>query len=322
MLNVMATRILVTGADGFLGRHIVQELGAVPDSVISTPGLPDTNLLRQEDCERVVKDQDIVIHAAGKVGGIGANRAQPGRFFYENALMGMQLLEATRQAGVRKFVQVGTVCSYPKEARELPYREEDLWLGYPEETNGPYGLAKKMLLVQGQAYRQQYNVNVIHLLLVNLYGPHDHFGSADPHVIPALIHRFWQAKQDNEPEVICWGTGTPTREFLYVADAARGIVLAMQHYDGAEPINLGSGQEISIKDLAETIAELIGYQGRIAWDTSKPDGQPRRLFDVSKAEQEFGFRAATSFEAGLRQTVEWYRENVTVQEKAYDQARS
>ena len=308
MEDLTNIRILVTGGHGFLGQHILQRLVAEEAQFVTAPTHEEANLLKWEDCQRVVAGHDIVIHAAGKVGGIGANRTRPGEYFYENALMGLQLLEAARQAGVKKFVQIGSVCSYPKVLPTLPYREEDLWSGYPEETNAPYGLAKKMLLVQGQAYRAQYGMNVIHLLQVNLYGPGDHFGSADSHVIPALIDRFWHAAQSGQPEVVVWGNGAVTREFLYASDAAEGIVLATKHYDGSEPVNLGSGQEISIKDLAEKIAELVGYRGQIVWDTSKPDGQPRRLFDSSRAAV-FGFTARTSFDEGLRHTIAWYERN-------------
>lgn len=307
MINLSFSHVVVTGGHGFLGAHLLQELRRNGAQPVVAPTKKECDLLTWKGCQRVVADQDIVIHAAGKVGGISANRAKPGEFFYENALMGIRLLEAARQAGVKKFVQIGSVCSYPKEVKHIPYREDDLWVGYPEETNGAYGMAKKMLLVQGQAYRQQYGLNVIHLLQVNLYGPGDHFGSQDSHVIPALIDRFWKAKAANVPEVVCWGTGSPTREFLYVKDAARGIVLATQSYDQEAPVNLGSGQEISIKDLAELIAQLVGYTGKISWDTTKPDGQLRRLFDSSRAKQEFGFAAQVSFKQGLEQTIQWYK---------------
>lgn len=319
MLPIAQQRILVTGGHGFLGQHLVARLKQLHVTKLTVPTMHDGNLMRWEDCQKIAANQDIIIHAAGKVGGIGANRAQPGTFFYENTLMGIQILEAARQAGVKKFVQIGSVCSYPKVLPHLPFREADLWAGYPEETNAAYGLAKKALLVQGQAYRAEYGMNVIHLLQVNLYGPGDHFGSLDSHVIPALIDRFWQAKQTQQPMVTVWGSGTPTREFLYVEDAAEGIVLATQHYNKAEPINLGSGREISIKNLAELIAELIGYKGQIVWDTTKPDGQPRRLFDASRAHQEFGFLAKTSFIEGLQKTITWYRTHVAT--KTREKAR-
>lgn len=300
----------MTGSHGFLGQHLVAELTRHHITNLTVPTVNECNLLRWEECQKIANNQDVIIHTAGKVGGIGANRSQPGAFFYENTLMGIQLLEAARLAGIKKFVQIGSVCSYPKVLSHIPFREEDLWSGYPEETNAAYGLAKKALLVQGQAYRAQYGMNVIHLLQVNLYGPGDHFGSHDSHVIPALIDRFWRAKQTQQPAVTVWGSGTPTREFLYAADAAEGIVLATKQYDKAEPVNLGSGQEISIKNLAELIAELIDYQGTIVWDITKPDGQARRLFDSSHARQEFEFQATTSFAEGLQKTVEWYRTHV------------
>lgn len=307
MIDLKSFSVLLTGAHGFLGQHVKSELQRLGVGRVTTPGRDECNLLIMSDCSQAVKGHDVVIHAAGKVGGIGANRAQPGAFFYENTIMGMQLLEAARVAGVKKFVQIGSVCSYPKTLPQIPFQEADLWSGYPEETNAAYGLAKKALLVQGQAYRAQYGMNVIHLLQVNLYGPGDNFGSADSHVIPALIDRFWKAKVTGQAKVTVWGTGNPTREFLYVTDAAQGIVLATQYYDSGEPVNLGSGQEISIKNLAQTIAREIGYEGEIEWDISKPDGQPRRLFDSSRAEREFGFKAQTSFAVGLRQTIDWYK---------------
>lgn len=322
MLDLSSVRLLVTGGDGFLGQHLQRQLASHGARSVTAPSRDECDLLTWQGCQQAVVDQDVVIHAAAKVGGIGANRNQPGAFFYENTLMGIQLLEAARLAGVKKFVQIGSVCSYPKEIKTIPYREEDLWLGYPEETNAAYGLAKKALLVQGQAYRAQYKMNVIHLLQVNLYGPGDHFGSTDSHVIPALIDRFWKAKEENLPEVVCWGSGSPTREFLYVEDAALGIVLATQLYDSAEPVNLGSGQEISIKRLSELIAQFIGYKGRIVWDTSKPDGQPRRLFDTTRARQGFDFTAVTGFEDGLRYTIDWYARHVAGKTQTAESADS
>lgn len=310
MSDLSVARIVVTGGDGFLGRHLLRELKKAGARSVVAPTRDQCDLLTWLGCQQAVAGQEIVIHAAAKVGGIGANRDQPGAFFYENIIMGVQLLEAARQAGVKKFVQIGSVCSYPKELSSVPYRETDLWAGYPEETNAAYGLAKKALLAMGQAYRSQYNINVIHLLQVNLYGPGDRFGSFDSHVIPALIDRFWRAREAGENKVICWGTGSPTREFLYVEDAAHGIALATQHYEKSEPVNLGSGQEISIKALAETIANIIGYHGELVWDKTKPDGQPRRLFDSSRAEQEFGFRATTNFTTGLRCTIAWYAKHI------------
>jgi GDP-L-fucose synthase len=255
----------------------------------------------------------VIIHLAAVVGGIGANRENPGRFFYENLMMGTQLMEQARRFGVDKFVTIGTVCSYPKFT-PVPFREEELWSGYPEETNAPYGLAKKMLLVQGQAYRQQYGLNSIYLLPVNLYGPGDNFDPASSHVIPALIKKCVDAVEAGDDTITVWGTGKATREFLYVADAAEGIVLAAERYEGDEPVNLGAGVEISVKDLVELIARLTGFRGKILWDASKPDGQPRRLLDTTRAQGAFGFRARTSFETGLQRTVEWYRQTIRSQQ--------
>src|SRR6266511_2618164 len=299
---------LVTGGSGFLGRRVVAELHESGASEVFVPRSAEYALRTTDGIERVLTDgsPDVVVHLAAVVGGIGANRAHPGRFFYENAIMGIELMERARHAGVAKFVAVGTVCSYPKFT-PVPFSEGDLWNGYPEETNAAYGLAKKMLLVQAQAYREEYGFDAIYLVPVNLYGPGDNFDLATSHVIPALIRKFVQAKEAGAPEVECWGTGTPTREFLYVDDAARGIMLATERYDGAEPVNLGSGQEISIRGLATKIAELVGYEGRLVWDSSKPDGQPRRRLDVSRAEREFGFRAEVGLDEGLRRTVDWYR---------------
>lgn len=301
-------RIVVTGGSGFLGSHVVQSLGqrGVRDEQLYIPRRPADDLRRWEVCQRVVEGQDVIIHMAASVGGIGINREKPGEFFYDNLMMGVQLMEAARQAGVEKFVAIGTICAYPKFT-PIPFREENLWDGYPEETNAPYGLAKKMLLVQGQAYRQQYGFQSIYLLPVNLYGPGDNFDPRSSHVIPALIKKCVEAIEAGAPFIEVWGDGSPTREFLYVEDAAEGIALAAERYDGAEPVNLGSGMEISIRDLVETIARLTGYKGDITWDTSKPNGQPRRQLDVSRAEHYFGFRARTSFEEGLRRTIEWYR---------------
>jgi GDP-L-fucose synthase len=263
------------------------------------------------DVERVYQwaRPDIVIHLAAVVGGIGANQANPGQFFYDNLMMGALLMERARLAGVAKFVAVGTICSYPKMT-PIPFREEDLWSGYPEETNAPYGLAKKMLLVQAQAYRQQYGFNAIYLLPVNLYGPGDNVDPKSSHVIPALIRKCFEAIDHCEPEIVCWGDGTPTREFLYVDDCAEGIVLATESYDGSEPVNLGTGYEISIKDLTALISELTGFRGRIRWDTTKPNGQPRRCLDTSRAWQLFGFRSKIDFSEGLRRTIDWYAARV------------
>lgn len=261
--------------------------------------------------QRLLRDAkpDVVIHLAAVVGGIGANRANPGRFFYDNAIMGIETLEQSRLAGVPKFVGVGTICAYPKFT-PVPFHEDDLWSGYPEETNAPYGLAKKMLLVQSQAYRAQYGYDAIHLLLVNLYGPGDSFDPERSHVIPALVRKFVEAKDSGAAEVVVWGDGSPTREFLYVDDAAAGIVMATMSYDGNEPVNIGSGMEISIADLAGTVADAVGFKGRIVFDASKPNGQPRRSLDTTRAQQLFGFRARTTFADGLRKTVEWYRESI------------
>ena len=301
-------RVLVTGGAGFLGSRVVEGLKTRGCHHVLVPRSRDYDLRRLTDIERVLRDTrpDLVIHLAAKVGGIGANRAHPAEFFYDNLLMGTQLLHESWRAGVRKFVGVGTICAYPKLA-SLPFREEDLWSGYPEETNAPYGLAKKMLLVQAQAYRQQYGFNAIHLMPVNLYGPGDYFDLENSHVIPALIRKCIEAKERREREIACWGDGTPTREFLYVDDAAEGIVLAAQHHDGADPVNIGSGMEISILDLVELIARLTGFDGAIRWETTKPNGQPRRRLDTDRAERAFGFRARTGFEKGLAATIAWYR---------------
>lgn len=307
--DLRSKRIVVTGGAGFLGRYVVERLMArgVKREQIFIPRRATDDLRQFDVCRRVVEGQDIVIHLAATVGGIGINREKPGEFFYDNLIMGVQLFEAARQASVEKFVSIGTICSYPKFT-PIPFREDDLWNGYPEETNAPYGLAKKMLLVQGQAYRQQYGFQSIYLLPVNLYGPHDNFDPRSSHVIPALIRKCIEAIETGAPTIEVWGDGTPTREFLYVEDAAEGIVLATERYHGDEPVNLGSGMEISIRDLAETIARLTGFTGDIVWDTSKPNGQPRRCLDVSRAERYFGFRAKMPFEEGLKRTIEWYRE--------------
>ncbi len=301
--------VLVTGGAGFLGSSLVRTLERhrLAKENIRVPRSRDLDLRRWEDCVAAVKDVDLVIHLAAKVGGIGYNMANPGSLFYDNAIMGVQLMEAARQADVAKFVAVGTICAYPKFT-PVPFREEDLWEGYPEETNAPYGLAKKMLLVQAQAYRQQYGFNAIYLLPVNLYGPGDNFDPASSHVIPALIKKFVEAVETGAESVEVWGTGAASREFLYVDDAAEGIVLAAERYDRPEPVNLGAGFEITIRDLATLIADLTGFTGEIVWDTTKPDGQPRRCLDVSRAEREFGFRAKVDFREGLKRTIAWYRE--------------
>jgi GDP-L-fucose synthase len=301
-------RVMVTGGGGFLGRAVVRRLEASGATDVFVPRSPDYDLRTLAGIERVLADgrPELVIHLAAVVGGIGANRENPGRFFYENAIMGIQLMELARLAGIAKYVQVGTVCSYPR-LTPVPFKEDDLWNGYPEETNAPYGLAKKMLLVQGQAYREQYGFNVIHLIPVNLYGPGDNFDPASSHVIPALIRKCVDARESGADHIDVWGTGAASREFLYVDDAAEGIVLAAERYDGAEPVNLGVGREIAIRDLVELIARLTGFEGEIRWDPSKPDGQPRRALDTSRASERFGFEAETSFDEGLRRTIEWYR---------------
>ncbi len=303
-------KILVTGGAGFLGSKVTEELirkGASPQN-IRIPRSYDCDLREVENCKEVVQNIDIVIHLAAKVGGIGYNQEHPAELFYDNAIMGIQLMEAARHAGVSKFVAVGTVCAYPKFT-PVPFQEENLWDGYPEETNAPYGLAKKMLLVQAQAYRQQYGFNAIYLLPVNLYGPGDNFNPESSHVIPALIKKFVEAKKANLPCVEIWGTGSASREFLYVDDAARGIVLATEHYNGNEPVNLGAAKEISIRDLVEIIRNYVGYEGKLIYDTSKPDGQPRRCLDTHRATEYFGFTATVTFEDGLKKTIDWYIEN-------------
>ena len=308
-------RIAVTGGGGFLGRVVVDKLRERGCSDIFVVRKRDYDLVKGADVERLYADArpEVVIHLAAVVGGIGANRENPGLYFYENIMMGVQLIEAARLGGVEKFIQVGTICAYPKFT-PVPFKEDDLWNGYPEETNAPYGVAKKALLVQCQAYRDQYGFNGIYLLPVNLYGPADNFNPNTSHVIPALIKKFVDAQARGAAEVEVWGTGAATREFLYVDDAAEGIVLAAERYGGRDPVNLGSGMEISIKDLAELIKEETGYQGRLVWDTSKPDGQPRRALDVTRAEELFGFRARVDFREGLRRTIKWYRSTLTTKE--------
>ena len=298
---------MVTGGAGFLGRHVVARLRSAGARDVFIPRSADYDLRDRAAIDQALADNraDTVIHLAATVGGIGANRDNPGLYFYENAIMGIQLMEQARLAGVDKYVTIGTVCSYPKFT-PVPFREDDLWAGYPEETNAPYGIAKKALLVQGQAYRQQYGFNAIFLIPVNLYGPWDNFDPASSHVIPALIRKCVEAREANAPSINVWGTGAASREFIYVDDAAEGIVLAAARYDGAEPVNLGTGGEITIRDLVTLIGRLTGYRGQIAWDHTKPDGQPRRGLDTSRAEQAFGFRAGTGFEDGLRETIRWY----------------
>jgi len=301
-------KILLTGGNGFLGTFVKKELikKGVKEKDIFIPDLPDFDLRDKKNCEKAVKNQDIVIHLAAKVGGIGLNQEKPGELFYDNLIMGTQLMEEARKAKVKKFVAVGTVCCYPKFT-PVPFKEKDLWNGYPEETNAPYGLAKKMLLVQARAYRQQYGFNSIFLLPVNLYGQGDNFDPKSSHVIPALIKKVADAKRKKQNCIEIWGTGKATREFLYVEDAAQGIVLAVEKYNKPEPVNLGSGMEISIKELIKTICCLMNFKGEIRWDKSKPDGQPRRMLDTSRAKKEFGFQARTSFEEGLKKTINWYK---------------
>lgn len=298
-------RVLVTGGAGFLGSRVAAQLRERGAKDIRVPRSKTMDLVNRDQCRRAVQGVDLVIHLAAKVGGIGFNRENPASLFFDNLMMGAQLMEEARLAGVEKFVGIGTVCAYPKFT-PVPFREEDLWNGYPEETNAPYGLAKKMLLVQAQAYRAQYGFNAIFLLPVNLYGPGDNFDPRSSHVIPALIRKFHEAKTQGRDFVEVWGDGSPSREFLYVADAARGIVLAAERYSGAEPVNLGSGMEITIRDLATLIAQAFDYKGEVRWDTTKPNGQPRRSLDVSRAEAEFGFKAQTDFATGLRKTVDWW----------------
>jgi len=308
---VSGKKTVVTGGAGFLGSHVVDRLRQTEwCSQVFVPRSREYDLREREAVIQMYEDlqPDIVIHIAGVVGGIGANRENPGRFFHDNLMMGVQTMHHAYLHGVEKFVAIGTICSYPKFT-PVPFREDNLWDGYPEETNAPYGLAKKMLLVQAQAYRQQYGFKAIYLLPVNLYGPRDNFDPASSHVIPALIKKCLDAQDSGADEIVVWGDGTPTREFLYVEDCAEGIVLAAEKYDKPEPVNLGAGFEISIKDLAHLIVKLTGFEGQIAWDTSKPGGQPRRCLNVDRAEREFGFRARTSFEEGMKRTVEWYRDH-------------
>jgi GDP-L-fucose synthase len=299
-------QVVVTGGAGFLGSRVV-DLLCWSGAKVRVPRSVTTDLRERHNCRRVVEGADLVIHLAAKVGGIGFNRENPATLFYDNIMMGVQMMEEARKAGVEKFVAVGTVCAYPKFT-PVPFREDDLWDGYPEETNAPYGLAKKMLLVQAQAYRQQYGFNAIYLLPVNLYGPGDNFDPGSSHVIPALIRKIAAARDQGEPFVEVWGDGSASREFLYVDDAARGIVLAAERYNEPDPVNLGAGREISIRDLVGTLKDVIGYVGEIKWDRTKPNGQPRRYLDVERARTAFGFRAETDFMTGLRATVNWWEE--------------
>ena len=280
----------------------------MPKKNITIPRSKDCDLRKWENCQKVVKDKDLVIHLAVNGGGIGKNSARPGELFYDNIMMGTQLIEASRQAKVKKFIAIGTICVYP-QLKSVPFKEDEMWLGYPEETNAPYGLAKKMMLVQSQAYRKQYGFNSIYLMPVNLYGPRDDFNPESSHVIPALIRKVCEAKKNKIGQVEVWGTGKPTREFLYAEDAAEGIIMAAEKYDKAEPVNLGSGMEISIKNLVNLICNLADYKGKVIWNKTKPDGQPRRMLDVTRAKKEFGFKAKTNFEAGLKKTISWYQEN-------------
>jgi GDP-L-fucose synthase len=308
--NLSRKRILVTGGSGFLGRFVLDKLRKRGCQTLLAPRRKDYDLIQGEQVKQMYRDlqPDLVIHLAGVIGGIGANQENQGKFFYDNLMMGVQLIEEGRLSGIQKFVCIGTICAYPKFT-PVPFGEENLWNGYPEETNAPYGIAKKTLLVQLQAYRHQYGFNGIYLLPVNLYGPYDNFDPNRSHVIPALIKKCFDAIREGRDEVVVWGTGKATREFLYVEDCAEGIVLAAEKYEGAEPVNLGAGFEISIKDLTDRIVALTGFKGGIVWDRSKPDGQPRRMLETSRAAKYFGFVAKTSFDEGLKRTVQWYGKN-------------
>ncbi|HMP76464.1 MAG TPA: GDP-L-fucose synthase [Kiritimatiellia bacterium] len=303
-------RVLVTGGSGFLGHHVIAELQRRGAHNIHAPRSREYDLRKPEHVRKCLAElrPNIIIHMAAVVGGIGANRMHPGQFFFDNAAMGIHLIEEARLAGVEKMTNLGTICAYPKFT-PVPFREAELWNGYPEETNAPYGLAKKMMLVQGQAYRQEYGFNSVFLLPVNLYGPRDNFDPDSSHVIPALIRKALEAKESGATEMVCWGTGSATREFLYVEDCARAIVMATERYEGIDPVNLGSGMEISIRDLSVLIARLCGFTGKLVWDSTKPDGQPRRCLDTTSAAEKFGFRAEVPFEEGLKRTIAWYLEN-------------
>ncbi len=301
-------KVCVTGGDGFLGSYVLEKLSERGATQVFVPKIEEYNIVDPEAVKRLIADAnpDLILHLAANVGGIGANQARPAEFFYDNLMMGVQLMHEAWKAGVSKFVAIGTVCAYPKFT-PVPFREETLWDGYPEETNAPYGLAKKMLLVQSQSYRQQYNFNSLFLIPVNLFGPGDNFNLETSHVIPALIRKCFEAQDRGDDEIVVWGDGSPTREFLYAADAAEGILLAAERYNSSDPVNLGSGEEISIKDLVTKIVEFTGFEGRLVWDTSRPNGQPRRGLDTSRAKERFGFQAQVKLEEGLKRTVEWYR---------------
>jgi GDP-L-fucose synthase len=309
-LDLTNKRIVVTGGAGFLGRQVIAQLCKAGADLqkITVPRSHDCDLRRMESCQRIVSQQDIVVHLAAHVGGIGLNREKPAELFYDNLMMGTQLIHAAYEAGIEKFTCVGTICAYPKFT-PVPFKEDDLWNGYPEETNAPYGIAKKALLVQLEAYRQQYNFDGIYLLPVNLYGPEDNFDPSSSHVIPALIRKVHEAQQRGDKHLPVWGDGSPTREFLYSEDAARGIVMATQHYSSHEPVNLGTGYEISIRVLIELICELMGFEGELVWETDKPNGQPRRCLDTERAQKAFGFTAMMEFREGLKHTIDWYRQH-------------
>lgn len=309
-IDLSKKKILVTGGHGFIGKYVVEKLRkrGVGKENLFVPRAADYDLRQSENCKKVVRGIDIVIHLAANTAGIGYNREHPAEMFYDNMAMGVHLMHESWKSGVEKFVAIGTICAYPKYT-PVPFKEEDLWIGYPEETNAPYGLAKKMLLVQAQAYREEYGFNAIYLLPVNMYGPGDNFNPDSSHVIAALIKKFLEAKMHNKNQVVVWGTGKATREFLYAEDAAEGIVLATERYNKPDPVNIGAGFEVSIRELTHKIADLTGFKGKIVWDSTKPDGQPRRLLDTVKAKEEFGFEATTSFDEGLRKEKEWYEQN-------------